>query len=219
MREGERPSPAPDPTSLRDRGNRYRRRRQGAIAGLAAATVAALVAALLVVAGGLLHHDRPQPVDHDGTRTLNSYERRVLAEWPGAYAVGGEVVISTPVDPELPIWLQSQVDGVDGRLAPLGWHSLTPASDVPLFDRLAGPAFMRSGEMPERTQAYQDSGPMRIGCRRAPGVSCGLFLVVGSDSVGWFTGDRLGDDAFLQPVSRCSSSPAAPSRTGVCSRP
>lgn len=104
-----------------------------------------------------------------------------------------------PVDPELPIWLQSQVDGVDGRLAPLGWHSLTPASDVPLFDRLAGPAFMRSGEMPERTQVYQDSGPMRIGCRRAPGVSCGLFLVVGSDSVGWFTGDRLGDDAFLQP--------------------
>jgi hypothetical protein len=188
----------PDLAVLRTRGRVGRRNRRLAQAGAAAAVIAVVVGGWF--ASDDLRNDSmpPQPIKHDHTEVLSSYERRVLAEVPGAFAVGGEVVIPAPIDPTAAANVARQVDGFTGRLAPLGWHAMTPLSDGNIASTVRTPQFMHQMP-PENTDVYQDSGPMHLGCRPLPGVRCGLFYVIGNLDIGWQTGDRLGDDSFLKP--------------------
>ena len=191
-------APLPDLDALRARGRVGRRNRSLARLGAAALVVAIAVGGWLVTED--LRNDAapPRPVKQDHTKVLSSYERRVLDEMPGAYAVAGEVVIPAPVDPQAAPNLARHVDGFTGRLAPLGWHSMTSLSDGPIASTIETPQFMHTNP-PDNTDVYQDSGPMHIGCRRLSDTPCGLFYVLGNRDIGWQTGYRLGDEDFLQP--------------------
>jgi len=200
MRAGEHAmdAPLPDVEALRARGRLGRRNRRLTRVGAAAAVLAVVVGGWLVTAGLRDDAAPPRPAKPDSTKVLNAYERRVLSEVPGSYAVRGEVVVPAPVDPQGTWSIAHEVDGFTGRLAPLGWHSLWPLSEGLVASTVETPQFMHRPP-PDRTDVYQDSGPMYVGCRRVSDARCGLFFVVGNRDVGWFTGVRLGDQNFLVP--------------------
>ncbi len=191
-------APLPDIEALRARGRVGRRNRRLTQVVAAAAVVAIAVGGWLV--SGDLRHDAipPQPVKPGHTKVLSSYEHRVLEGVPGAFGVAGEVVIPAPIDPKAPANIARQVEGFTGRLAPLGWHAMTPLSDGPISSTVVTPQFMHQAP-PATSDVYQDSGPMHLGCRRVTGARCGLFYVLGSRTGGWQTGNRLGDEDFLRP--------------------
>lgn len=190
-------APLPDVAALRDRGRVGRRNRRLARVGVVA-VVAALAAGGWLV-GNDLRDDAapPQPAEPGHAKVLSSYERRVLGAVPGAFAVAGEVVIPAPVDPKAAPNVARQVDGFTGRLAPVGWHSMTSLLDGPIASTVPTPPFMHTVP-PDDTDVVQDSGPMHLGCRPVAG-DCGLFFVLGNRRIGWQTGNRLGDDNFLKP--------------------
>ena len=188
----------PDLAGLHRLGTRRRRSRRVAGVAAAAAVVAALVAGALVGQGLVNRAEKPQPVKPDGTKVLSAFERRVLHDVPGSFAVRGEVLMPTPIDPDNPAWGASQVDGFVGRLAPLGWHAMLDLQDGIAYTPADYPAYLREPP-PEDTQVIQDIGPMHLGCRPMPGARCGLFHVLTDKNGHWYTGDRLGDENFLKP--------------------
>jgi hypothetical protein len=190
-------APLPDVEALRGRGRVGRRNRRFARVGAAAAVLAVVVGGWLVTDDLRKDASPPRPAKPDSTKVLSAYERRVLAEVPGAYAVGGQVVVPAPIDPEGTWSLAHRVDAFTGRLAPLGWHSMSWLTDGLVPSTVARPAFMHAPP-PEHTDVYQDSGPMRVGCRPVSDARCGLFYVLGNRDIGWFTGYRLGDADFLR---------------------
>lgn len=193
-------APLPDIEALRARGRAGRRNRRLTQLAAAASVVAIAVGGWLVSDDLRNDASPPQPAKPGHTKVLSGYERRVLAGVPGAYPVAGEVVIPAPLDPNAPTNIARQVDGFTGRLAPLGWHAMTPLSEGNISSTVEVPEFMRQMP-PANTDVYQDSGPMRIGCRPVTGARCGLFFVLGSRHTGWQTGWRLGDENFLKPAA------------------
>jgi hypothetical protein len=75
---------------------------------------------------------------------------------------------------------------------------MSPLIDGPIASTVQTPEFMH--QMPPMdTDVYQDSGPMHLGCRPVSDARCGLFYVLGNATMGWQTGNRLGDEDFLKP--------------------
>src|SRR4051794_18279466 len=98
--------PAPDLAGLHRLGTRRRRtRRVAAVAVTIAAVVAAVIAGALVGQSLVNRAEKPQPVKPDGTKILSAYERRVLADIPGSFAVRGQVVMPVTIDPDNPAWI------------------------------------------------------------------------------------------------------------------
>jgi hypothetical protein len=197
MQAGEQVSngTVPDLDSLRTGGRRLRRNRR-LLAGAVAALVAGVVAAGVLATSARL--DRAEePVGPDHGPALSTYEKRVLRELPGSYAVGGTIIVPGPIDPDHVQNLAYEVSGFTGRLAPLGWHGL---SSFPVYSTVRYPDFMLR-PAPEDTQLYVDVGPLRIGCLQRSAPHCDLVLVVGERHSGWLSFETLGTDEFLTPGS------------------
>ena len=203
MLEGENADAAPalDLGHVRALGRRRRRNRR--IAVWAAAVLIAVAVALVTIPGLVNRVDNhPSPVHPNGLTSLNSYERRVLAEAPGAYAVHGEVVVRTPPDPAANVFIASKVQRFAGRVAPLGWHGMWDLNDGPLSTTAELPDFMRKDSpppLPDHTQVWEDTGPLWIACLPRPDGPCVTETLFGNRSTGWYNGDRVGDDNFLRP--------------------
>jgi hypothetical protein len=151
-------APNPDLTELHLLGTRRRQaRRAAAVAATIAAVIAAVIAGALVAQSLVNRAETPQPVKPDGTTVLSSYERRVLNDIPGSFAVRGQVVMPVTIDPENPAWIANQVDGFMGRLAPLGWDAMLDGRDGSAYTRADYPAYLRQPP-PENSQVIQDIG-------------------------------------------------------------
>lgn len=198
MRDAERVTEGtgPDLELLRAGGRRLRRNRRLLAAGVAALVAGVVTAGVLATSARLDRAEKPVGPDH--RPALSTYEKRVLREVPGSYAVGGTVVVPGPIDPEHVQNLGFEVSGFTGRLAPLGWHGL---SEFPMYSTVRYPDFMLR-PAPEGTQMYADMGPMRIGCLQRSEPHCDLVLVVGERRTGWFSFATVGTDEFLTPGSQ-----------------
>src|SRR4051794_15518679 len=94
MLEGEQSYEAsrPDLGGLRTLGLRRRRVGRAGLAAAGLAVAVAVVAGLLVGPGLVDRAEKPQPAKPDGAKVLSTFERRVLRDVPGSFAVRGEVV-------------------------------------------------------------------------------------------------------------------------------
>ena len=148
MRDGEKVKDGtlPDLASIRAGGRRLRRNRRLMAAGVAALVAGVVTAGVLATSARLDRAEEPVGPDHGPA--LSSYEKRVLREVPGSYAVGGTVVVPGPIDPKHVQNLGFEVSGFTGRLAPLGWHGL---SQFPMYSTVRYPDFMLR-PAPEGTQ-------------------------------------------------------------------
>lgn len=211
MRAGEHTmdAPLPDVEALRGRGRVGRRNRRLARVGAVAAVLAVVVGGWLVTAGLRDDAAPPRPAKPDSTKVLNAYERRVLSEVPGSYAVEGMVVVPAPIDPQHPVNETFRVPRFEGPLASLGWRAFTDRRDVPVPTSLRYPDFMgqRTPEAEQNAEVLGDNGPLRLGCVPRPGPGCNLVYVGGSNDLGWFSlmhdpsWMHLGTPDFLKPGS------------------
>jgi sigma-70-like protein len=142
----------------------------------------------------MLTGDRQLAEDLAQTALVKTYVAWPRVRRDDAFAYARRVLVNANIDR---LRRRHLTEAFTGPLAPLGWHSMSWLSDGLVPSTVARPAFMHAPP-PEHTDVYQDSGPMRVGCRPVSDARCGLFYVLGNRDIGWFTGYRLGDADFLR---------------------
>jgi hypothetical protein len=143
--------------------------------------VVGVAAVLALVAGGVsvaTDHGpfagrEPQVVGPGSDGSLSTYEKKVLAEVDGAYAVGGDVVVPWPLAPA------DRVAPLVGSRVATGLHGygelgLNPPSTTSF------PAFVRKPR--QGAPVFTDYGPVSLGCVQGPDPACLVVLLAGDAS-------------------------------------
>lgn len=184
--------PGVDLATVRQRGRRLRRRRDAgtALAGLAVAAT---------VAGGAWVVDRDQAPGlsfaSPSAGSIDTFEQRVLDAVPDAYAVDGTVVVPGPLDPRSDMNQRVADDEVAGLVRDLGFHGFTGVGYV---DSTVDYPRLLQGNLPKGSDVVADNGEVHLGCAGESG-RCGVSVLMGDRSTGWYYLYGLGTDDFLRP--------------------
>jgi hypothetical protein len=188
----------PDLASIHRRGARRRRTRQVATGGAALLTAAVVAGAVAVgihgggdPAGGRTAQAAAQ--DHHVTG-LTAYEKRVLREVPGSYAVDGTVIVPGSAAGGGIGAQEVSPDRIASPVRPLGFHAY--AGGAIGGDGL--PRFMQ-GNPPKDSQVVADEGPVYLGCTTWPSAKGCTVSVLDRDGGTYHYVYGLGTERFLAP--------------------
>lgn len=189
-------APMPDLGGIRRLGRKRRLRTRATTGVVVLATVAVLGGVWSALgSGGDSVTVRAAGEDHHVT-SLTTYEKRVLSDTPGSYAVDGTVVLPDVADPAADNYRRLAPKRIIGTPVPLGFHGSVGPMYLP--SQRSEEGYLDNA--PKGSQVVIDPGPLWMGCTTWPkGDGC-VPSVLAKDTVGRFISlHGFGTEEFMKP--------------------